>query len=155
MTRRTVAARGPALARIARLALKELRETLRDRRTIVTLVLMPLLVYPVLSLAFRQFLLSSFQRPSELRWIIATAREEDGTRFMMLLQRGDTLLRRARRTSPRHEPPPQQGLVLGADLGASEPPLDQIDFRLTDDLGAAVRDRKIELGVRLSPPRGA
>ena len=49
------------LGRLARLALKELRETLRDRRTVFTLVLMPLLVYPVLSLAFRQFLLSSFQ----------------------------------------------------------------------------------------------
>ena len=32
------------LSRIARLARKELRETLRDRRTIITLVLMPLLV---------------------------------------------------------------------------------------------------------------
>jgi len=46
-------------ARIWRLALKELRETLRDRRTIVTLVMMPLLVYPILSLVFQNFLLSS------------------------------------------------------------------------------------------------
>ncbi len=42
--------------RLSRLALKELRETLRDRRTIVTLILMPLLVYPILSLVFRTFL---------------------------------------------------------------------------------------------------
>ena len=33
--------------RFLRLMLKELRETLRDRRTIATLVLMPLLVYPL------------------------------------------------------------------------------------------------------------
>ncbi len=39
-----------------RLARKELRETLRDRRTIVTLVLMPILVYPLLSLSFNRFL---------------------------------------------------------------------------------------------------
>ncbi|MEM9943360.1 MAG: hypothetical protein AAF939_17480, partial [Planctomycetota bacterium] len=45
--------------RLFRLALKELRETLRDRRTIVTLILMPLLVYPVLSLVFKTFLLSN------------------------------------------------------------------------------------------------
>ena len=44
-----------------RLASKELRETLRDRRTIITLVLMPLLVYPILSLIFRTFLLSNAQ----------------------------------------------------------------------------------------------
>ena len=45
--------------RLSRLALKELRETLRDRRTIVTLVLMPLLVYPTLSLVFKTFLLAN------------------------------------------------------------------------------------------------
>ena len=47
------------VSRIWRLATKELRETLRDRRTIVTLVLMPLLVYPILSLVFQNFLVSS------------------------------------------------------------------------------------------------
>ena len=45
--------------RLSRLALKELRETLRDRRTIVTLILMPLLVYPTLSLVFKTFLLTN------------------------------------------------------------------------------------------------
>src|SRR5437868_14689434 len=44
------------LARVMRLARKELFEILRDRRTILTLVLMPLLLYPLLSFAFRQFL---------------------------------------------------------------------------------------------------
>ena len=48
-----------SVARVMRLAQKELRETLRDRRTIITLVLMPLLVYPVLSVALKQFLVSS------------------------------------------------------------------------------------------------
>ena len=42
--------------RLGRLALKELRETLRDRRTVITLILMPILVYPILSLVFRTFL---------------------------------------------------------------------------------------------------
>jgi len=44
--------------RLGRLTLKELRETLRDRRTIVTLILMPILVYPLLSIAFQQFILT-------------------------------------------------------------------------------------------------
>ncbi len=44
---------------VASLAAKELRETLRDRRTIVTLFLMPLLVYPILSLLFQGFIASS------------------------------------------------------------------------------------------------
>ncbi|MEO1615919.1 MAG: ABC transporter permease subunit/CPBP intramembrane protease [Planctomycetota bacterium] len=45
--------------RLLRLCQKELRETLRDRRTIVTLLLMPLLVYPLLSMALNRFLLSA------------------------------------------------------------------------------------------------
>src|SRR5262249_2187331 len=49
----------PLPGRILRLIRKELNEILRDRRTITTLVLMPLLLYPLLSLAFQQFLLAS------------------------------------------------------------------------------------------------
>lgn len=45
-----------SLNRMGRLARKELSEILRDRRTIITLVLMPLLLYPILSFAFRQLL---------------------------------------------------------------------------------------------------
>ena len=41
--------------RVVRLARKELTEILRDRRTILTLVAMPLLLYPLLSVAFLQF----------------------------------------------------------------------------------------------------
>lgn len=45
--------------RLLRLCQKELRETLRDRRTIITLVLMPLLVYPILSMTLNRFLLGT------------------------------------------------------------------------------------------------
>jgi len=45
--------------RLWRMCVKELRETLRDRRTIFTLVLMPLLVYPILSLALQRLILNS------------------------------------------------------------------------------------------------
>ncbi len=45
--------------RLARLCRKELKETLRDRRTIITLVLMPLLIYPLLSMTLNRFLVSA------------------------------------------------------------------------------------------------
>ncbi len=48
-------------SRLKRLTQKELRETLRDSRTIITLVLMPLLVYPILSLLFRTVLVSTLE----------------------------------------------------------------------------------------------
>src|SRR5437763_11746140 len=47
------------LQRMGRLVRKEVSTILRDRRTIITLVLMPLLLYPLLTIAFRQFLLAS------------------------------------------------------------------------------------------------
>ena len=47
------------LLRLARLCRKELREIVRDRRTIFTLILMPLLAYPLLSMAFQSLVLST------------------------------------------------------------------------------------------------
>ena len=47
--------------RLLRLCLKELRETLRDRRTIVTLLLMPPLLYSLLGLAFQKFIMTAFE----------------------------------------------------------------------------------------------
>ncbi len=51
--------RNTTFARIMRLCQKELRESLRDRRTIITLVLMPLMVYPLLSVIFQRFLFTT------------------------------------------------------------------------------------------------
>jgi len=48
--------RSSAWTRWKPLLLKELRETLRDKRTIGTLFLMPLLVYPILSLLMQNFI---------------------------------------------------------------------------------------------------
>ncbi len=45
--------------RLWRLCQKELRESLRDRRTLFTLVLMPILVYPLLSMALQRLVISS------------------------------------------------------------------------------------------------
>src|SRR5688572_14710335 len=78
-------------ARLARLALKELRETLRDRRTILTLILMPILVYPLLSLAFRQVVLTSVQ-PGHVRVRIGVASEEQRHYVAQIMELGDQLL---------------------------------------------------------------
>jgi ABC-2 type transport system permease protein/sodium transport system permease protein len=72
-----VCTRTDSLYRLARLTLKELRETLRDRRTIVTLVLMPLLVYPLLSMAFKQFLVAGVGSTKPIEWRIGVQSDED------------------------------------------------------------------------------
>ncbi len=63
-----------------RLAGKELRETLRDRRTISTLFLMPLIVYPILSLLFQGFLASG------LKESLGTGEQLDEDQFIFLFE---------------------------------------------------------------------
>lgn len=48
-------ARTSRLRRLGRLARKEIRESLRDRRTLMTLIMMPLIVYPLLGMVVQRF----------------------------------------------------------------------------------------------------
>ncbi|QDS95608.1 ABC-2 family transporter protein [Roseimaritima multifibrata] len=92
----------PASAgRLLRLCRKELRETLRDRRTIVTLVLMPLLIYPLLSMTMNRFLLARGGS-------VLSGEADQGTVFRVQLNSPeaaeylDALLK-----DPRSQPPPE------------------------------------------------
>ncbi|MFO0871949.1 MAG: ABC transporter permease subunit [Pirellulales bacterium] len=55
---------------------KELRETLRDRRTIVTLFAMPLLLYPMLGMIFRLVALTSRREQGREYRVVLAARPE-------------------------------------------------------------------------------
>src|SRR5687767_1873387 len=59
--------RRDAVGRLFRLVGKELSELLRDRRTIITLVLMPLLLYPLLAIAFQQVAAANVLHPDRLK----------------------------------------------------------------------------------------
>jgi ABC-2 type transport system permease protein/sodium transport system permease protein len=80
------------IVRLWRLTRKELRETLRDRRTIITLVLMPLLVYPLLSVAFRQFFFSAYTKPTDIEWRIAGSDDQTLKAFARQLELGSRLI---------------------------------------------------------------
>jgi ABC-2 type transport system permease protein/sodium transport system permease protein len=56
--------------------LKELRESLRDRRTIITLILMPILVYPLLSMALQRLILGTVSGPSDKQAFVLGATDE-------------------------------------------------------------------------------
>lgn len=80
-------------ARLIRLCLKELRESLRDRRTIVTLVLMPLLVYPLLSLVLNRALLTNMTASQPGRVVrIGIASDLDGPQISAALSIGYAML---------------------------------------------------------------
>lgn len=59
-----------SVGRLLRLCLKELREILRDRRTVFTLVMMPVLLYPLLSIAFYKYLLSTSESANRIQLLI-------------------------------------------------------------------------------------
>jgi sodium transport system permease protein len=117
-----------SLRRQARLTLKEFRETLRDRRTIVTLVLMPLLVYPLLSLSFQRLLISGVTGTAQdSTTLVLFESDEDGNLFrtmmrLNLLQRGEP-----------------DTMALPFDL----------DLRVTDDIEQSIQHGQASLGVRL------
>ncbi|MFN9383630.1 MAG: ABC transporter permease subunit/CPBP intramembrane protease [Pirellulaceae bacterium] len=76
-----------SLSRLLRLVQKEVRESLRDRRTLATLILMPLIVYPILSLALQRLVVTSglSGKPStKIR--IAVATPEDAEQLVEMIQ---------------------------------------------------------------------
>lgn len=85
--------RSSTAPRLVRLCIKELREILRDRRTIVTLVFMPLLVYPILSAAFHKFALSSLSSIAEVECIVGVESERDAVRLGRFLGAGEDVLK--------------------------------------------------------------
>lgn len=109
-------------ARLTRLCLKELRETLRDRRTIVTLVFMPLLVYPLLSIAFQKFAISSASSISQVDIHIGVESENAASRLSWFLGMGSELLRQQNPSasnggdSEAVDADPHVELILAKDL---------------------------------------
>src|SRR5262245_24279359 len=80
-------------SRLGRLIRKELSEILRDRRTIITLVLMPVLLYPLLSVAFQQFFLASRLAPEQgVEYHLGFVSEDDERLFIERLALGDLVL---------------------------------------------------------------
>lgn len=72
-----------SLARQGRLVRKELLEILRDRRTILTLVLMPILIYPVLGVGFMQ-LFQAVAPSKEPRFVVGSADDRALAEFAKL-----------------------------------------------------------------------
>ena len=130
---------GEMAARLGRLTLKELREILRDRRTIVTLVLMPLLVYPLLSIGFRQFFLSRMilQQPTTYRIGFATAAEGDWFREYL----GNFAPVEA-----------SDAAAAGKSESLQQPASAEPAWFVVEDLETAVKSGTVDLGIRLREP---
>ena len=82
-----------AAPRWMRLATKELREILRDRRTIITLVLMPMLVYPLIGVAFQKLLVNQLADKQFIEYHIGVETEDQSQALNELMSRGGDILR--------------------------------------------------------------
>ncbi len=134
------------LGRLWRLTRKELSESLRDRRTLGTLVLMPVLLYPVLAMAFLQLLQSS--RVDEIRplYRIGFISEAEKESVLDYWQIGGEHLRN------RHAPSKVKGKE--PELSPYLSPWPELDPYVMPDLDEAVSTGKVDVGVRLHPPGG-
>jgi len=96
--------------RLFRLALKELRESLRDRRTTLTLVLMPVLLYPLLAIGFRALLVVGKSTAQGPEYLIAFDDEAAGKRIVGMWNAG------LPEQAPVHfTPPPRLKFLSGSD----------------------------------------
>jgi ABC-2 type transport system permease protein/sodium transport system permease protein len=129
----------PALGRFARLARKELTEILRDRRTVLTLLLMPLLLYPLLSIAFSQFLISGAISAEAPKYRVGFLSDDEAESVFRFLSRGEESL--ARRGAFREGPTPRKDAITRPKL----------ETFVTGDLEDAVRRGQVEIGARLDP----
>jgi sodium transport system permease protein len=134
--------RSSVIGRVGRLARKELLETLRDRRTIATLVLMPLLIYPLLGIVFQKFLVAQLASQAPHEYHVAFETLPATLRFRDAFSQGNRLL--GRESAPGQPLPPPPG----------EPPDPSLNFLYPQngeplDIEAVVRDGRADLGVRV------
>jgi ABC-2 type transport system permease protein/sodium transport system permease protein len=97
------AGRRQLIGRLRRLVLKELREILRDRRTIITLVVMPILIYPLLAVVFQRFLLTSITTTEQVEYVIGVDSKRTEEILFQQLQAGEVELRRRREAADAEE----------------------------------------------------
>jgi ABC-2 type transport system permease protein/sodium transport system permease protein len=100
---------------VLRFTRKELRESLRDRRTLFTLVLMPLLLYPLLAIGFQKFLPRD-EQDGEIVYALGVSSEQEGMQINELLQMGSRALAAERRTRALEGHGESVKLFYGDDL---------------------------------------
>lgn len=144
------------VTRVVRLTRKELRETLRDRRTIITLILMPLLLYPLISVVFTQFMLLNASASGTVRWQVAVRREEDFARLLAVLQIGDDWLRERGefRNAAPNKTPGAAAVPNITQPALSEPTIDTIAPQFDDNISnlyKLVQQGDADVAVLMTP----
>lgn len=144
--------------RLWRLCQKELRESLRDRRTLFTLVLMPILVYPLLSMALQRLVIgANTKTKAETEFVIGVENEETANQVRQLLEEAELAIAKGfvspisitRTVEPKATDPAKS---LGDPEQSEDSRPDELTkFKIVmsnqDSLAMALRDGQVELVV--------
>jgi ABC-2 type transport system permease protein/sodium transport system permease protein len=134
-------------ARQGRLIRKELRESLRDRRTILTLVLMPLLLYPLLAMAFQQLILSNKADKEPTSYRVGFVSNGEARALSQYWEAGRrNLALRHGAVSTEETPDPPAPAYLD--------PVPELRPMVLEDPDDALRRGAVDVVVRLTPPGG-
>jgi ABC-2 type transport system permease protein/sodium transport system permease protein len=136
------------LGRLGRLARKEISESLRDRRTVTTLVLMPVLLYPLLAVAFRTLLISDTVDKSQPRFVIGFDRRADGRKVKRVFE----FLDRGEQAISWRDTPPEERTAQRYPPPAHLEPRPRLEVEPVDDLERAVADGTVDVAFRFSGP---
>jgi sodium transport system permease protein len=120
----------PQLGRLSRLIVKEQKEILRDRRTLLTLVVMPLFLYPLVGLVIQQFM-STVAAPRSPIYRIGFQVPDDAGFVGALLQMSDASARNAKQ--------------------ATAPEI-QYDVQPDDELRRRLREGSLDVLIRVRKP---
>lgn len=135
-----------------RIAVKELREILRDRRTIITLVLMPLFLYPLLGGVVQKVLLSSITSMADgPTYILGFESEEDMKVFNALIGAETVEEPEPDEGAPAREPSVEPSEAIKSLIGPAVEPA--FSARVPEDgaeidLEKLAADRAIDVGIR-------
>lgn len=141
-------------SRTLRLARKELREILRDRRTVLTLVLMPLLVYPLLGVIMRKGVLSNLSLLQSLEVHVCLDSKDQAATFAAAMLRGESLI--DPEGSDADDPPQQLSEDSNSLKLSGEQPIEFIVYWLDDtkpnlSLRQQVKENEADIAVSITP----
>ena len=121
---------------------KELIDILRDRRTLIAMVLVPIVLYPLLMLGGIQAVSTQVVDVGEEKIIIGFERKSEWDEVLSRMLLEERLLLARQRAAAVARDAPQSELDI-----IPTPLADQLDPRLTSDLRAAIRQRSVQCGI--------
>lgn len=129
--------------RVTTVFLKELADVLRDRRTLIATIVVPVVLYPLLMLLSLQAVSIESAQVAVERIIVGVRSDGDANRLRAVLDEEAAI-----ESSSAVPGPPGQEPTETVDA-AHQPLREHVDIIITDDLRQAVLDRRIHVGVVL------